>query len=75
MAHPLKTRAITWYGPVLAGDKLILASSHGLMAYVSPYSGRVIGIEKLGGAAVTSPIVVNNTLLVLNENGRLIAYR
>jgi outer membrane protein assembly factor BamB len=70
-----KTRAITWYGPVLAGNKLVLASSHGLMVYVSPYSGRVIGIEKLGAAVVTSPIVVNNTLLVLNENGRLIAYR
>jgi outer membrane protein assembly factor BamB len=70
-----KTRAITWYGPVLAGNKLVLASSHGLMAYVSPYSGKVIGIEKLGTAVVTSPIVVNNTLLILNENGRLIAYR
>ena len=70
-----KTRTITWYGPVLAGNKLIIASSHGLMVYVSPYSGKVIGIEKLGPAVVTSPIVVENTLLILNENGRLIAYR
>lgn len=66
---------IKWNGPVLAGDRLILTSSHGFIATVSPYTGDIISVKKVGTGSSTAPIVVDNTLIVLNDAGELVAYR
>jgi len=66
---------IRWNGPVLAGDRLLLTSSHGYAMSISPYTGEVLsGIEMPSGSS-TPPIVVDNTFLVLTDNGELVAYR
>lgn len=66
---------IRWSGPVLAGDRLLLTSSEGKIAAVSPYTGELLGEMGIPGAAVLPPIVVGKTLYVLTEDGRLAAYR
>lgn len=66
---------IRWAGPVLAGDRLFVVSSHGYMLTVSPYTGEILSGEKLSDGTVISPIVVNGTLYVLTDDGRLTAYR
>jgi outer membrane protein assembly factor BamB len=66
---------IRWNGPVLAGDRLMLTSSHGFALSISPYTGEVIGGEKLSAGSTTAPIVVDDTFVFLSEDGNLIAYR
>ena len=66
---------IKWNGPILAGDRLIVTSSHGYVLSVSPYSGEVISGSKLPDGTNTPPIVVDGTLVILTDNGQLVAYR
>lgn len=70
-----KEAPIVWTAPVLAGGRLILASSDGRMAEVNPVDGKILRTTKLAGDVTLPPIVVDNTLLVLTENGELSAYR
>jgi outer membrane protein assembly factor BamB len=66
---------IRWSGPVLAGDRLFVVSSHGYLLTVSPYTGEILSGEKLPDGTVLSPIVANETLYVLTDGGKLLAYR
>lgn len=66
---------ISWTAPVLAGDRIFIASSHGYLLSISPYTGEVISGTKLPAGINTSPIVVDKTLILLSNDGELIAYR
>ena len=70
-----KKDPIVWTGPVLAGDRLILANSRGQLVNVSPLDGKVQSMVKAGGPVSLSPIVAGNTLYVLDNDGRLTAWR
>lgn len=70
-----KKGAIQWFGPILAGGRLILVSSEGQMNYVSPADGSVQASVKLGSAAYLPPVVANGMLYVLTDDGKLSAYR
>lgn len=63
------------YGPVLAGGRLILASSDGLLREIDPVSGRIIRATDLGSPAASEPIIVGGTLYVITANGVLHAFR
>ncbi len=67
--------AVLWSGPVLAGGNLILVSSRGEMAFVSPTDGTVQSRQKLDGPAHLPPVVANGMLYVLTDDGKLTAYR
>ena len=66
---------VAWSGPVLAGDRLILTSSEGQMAFVSPGDGKVLSTTELGQPVSLSPVVANSMLYVLDDSGRLSAFR
>ena len=66
---------IAWAGPVLAGDALILASSDGRLAQVAPEDGRLLRLTTVGEPVYLSPVVAGESVYVLTESGRLIAYR
>ena len=67
-------RPIYWAGPVLAGDKLILAGTDGTMLTVSPYTGQIISQTKISDAALyLPPIVVDKVAYFLDQNGEVIA--
>ncbi len=66
---------ITWTGPVLAGDRLILVGSSGDALAISPYSGEPLGRLELEGKTLIAPVVANGTLLILSDDGNLAAYR
>jgi hypothetical protein len=40
-----------------------------------PASGQLVQTVALRGGAASHPIVVDNTLMVVNSNGQLVAYR
>ena len=63
------------YGPILAGGRLILASSDGLIRQFNPADGTSITTVDLPSGAASAPIVVNGTLYVLNTKGDLLAFR
>jgi len=70
-----KNKPIGWAGPVLAGGRLILASTEGSLLNVAIEDGRVGSSVKLGSTIYQPPVVAENMLLVLTDNGRLVAYR
>ena len=61
--------------PVLAGDRLIIASSIGKIYSVSPYTGEILGETQLDNGVFIEPIVADKTLLLLDREGKLIAFR
>lgn len=66
---------IRWTGPVLAGDRLVVAGSHGEVLSVSPYDGKPLGFFDLGDGAAVAPVVANNSLFLMTHGGQLIALR
>lgn len=70
-----KEDPIIWTGPVLAGDRLIVAGSHGEALAVSPYDGRVLGRQELPDGVSVAPIVADGTVYVLANDASLVALR
>jgi len=70
-----KTKPIRWAGPVLASEGLFLVSNTGHMISASPYDGKIVSDTKLGGEASLPPVVANNMLYVLTDDGKLSAWR
>lgn len=66
---------IVWYGPVLAGDRLIVASTDERLMALSPYTGDLIGQFELSAPAASAPVVADNMVFVLTEDARLAAFR
>lgn len=66
---------IFWRGPVLAGGRLVLTGSNGQIAFVSPVDGRILSTLQTQGTFSLAPVVANNTLFVLDNEGRLTAWR
>lgn len=67
--------AIRWTGPVAAGGRLLLVSTEGDLVYVDPATGQVQTRIDLDRRMSLSPVVANNTLYILADDGRLTAFR
>jgi outer membrane protein assembly factor BamB len=65
----------TWYGPVLAGNRLILTNSRGQIVSASPETGEEGATIDDSKSFSLPPIVANSTLYVLDQKGRISAYR
>lgn len=63
------------FGPVLAGGKLWVASSDGVMRGFDPVGGELVGQVEIPGGAATRPVIVNGTVYVVTANGKLLALR
>ena len=70
-----KKGLITWVGPVLAGDRLIAASSEGELVNIALADGAIQTRVKSGKGISLSPIVANNTLYILDDGGKITAWR
>ncbi len=70
-----KSGGISYEGPILAGDRLILTGSNGTLINVNPANGSFQSQTNAGGSVSLPPVVANKTLYVLTDSGRLIAYR
>lgn len=71
-----RSNPLTWFGPLLAADRLVVTGTSGEALAISPYTGAILGRQKLPGAAApVQPILAHGTLLLLSEDGRLIALR
>jgi outer membrane protein assembly factor BamB len=66
---------IDWTGPILVGDRLLIAGSNRQALSVSPYNGEILGRLDLPGPVPIPPIVAGGTVYFLTEDAELLAYR
>ena len=66
---------INWSGPVLAGDRLIVAGDHGETLALSPYTGDVLGRQEMPGGVSVAPAIADATLFFLTDRAKLVAFR
>jgi outer membrane protein assembly factor BamB len=67
--------SIEWFGPLLAGDRLIVAGTNKQALAVSPYTGETLGRQPLSGAASLGPVLAGGTVFIISDDGRLLALR
>lgn len=66
---------IFWTGPVLAGNKLWIANTRGELNSVDVTTGEATEFTKFNSGISLPPIVANKTLYILEDNGRISAFR
>ena len=66
---------IQHYGPIIAGNQIIVASSDGYFRFYDPKTGEQKNKLKTKAGATVNPIVVNETLYLITQDGRLRAFR
>jgi len=67
--------AIFWTGPVLAGGRLWIANSRGEVLSASVEDGSVRPFTKVGKSVSLAPVVAGRTLYVLDDGGKISAFR
>jgi len=70
-----KDESIFWTGPVLAGERLIVASSDGRIAEIDPATGKAVRDWSVESGVRIAPVVAGGTLYMLGEDGTLMAFR
>ncbi|WP_424942864.1 PQQ-binding-like beta-propeller repeat protein [Aliiroseovarius crassostreae] len=63
------------FGPVLAGGRLWVASSDGVMRGFDPKDGSLVANAAIPGGAATRPAIVNGVAYVVSRDGKLLALR
>lgn len=63
------------YGPIIAGNRLIVASNDGWLRLFDPTNGTPLGQVTLPGGATTNPVVAGGVLYVVSTKGQLLAFR
>ena len=66
---------VFWVGPVLAGNRLWLGNSRGLVAYANVMDGSVTNFTELSDSLSLAPVVANQTIYFLDDSGKISAYR
>lgn len=67
---------IDWVGPVLVGDRLIVAGSNGEVLALSPDSGEILARRELTSAPIRiEPMAAGGTLYILADDATLHALR
>jgi outer membrane protein assembly factor BamB len=70
-----KKGEIDYSGPVLAGNRLIVVGSNGVLVNIDPTTGSFQSQTSIGAGVSLPPVVANATLYVFDDKGRLTAYR
>lgn len=70
-----KQGVITWRGPVLVNNRLIAANSRGQLWSISTAEGAATMMTDLKSPISVAPVVANNMLYVLDDSGRITAFR
>lgn len=70
-----KRGQISYSGPVLAGNRLIVVGSNGTITNVDAVTGAVQTQTAVRADISLPPVVANSTLYVLDDDGRLHAFR
>ncbi|MBS0471076.1 MAG: PQQ-binding-like beta-propeller repeat protein [Proteobacteria bacterium] len=67
--------AVTWAGPVLVSNRLVVVSSIGIAVALSPYTGELIGRMEIPAGTLIAPVVANGTMYLYTKDAQLVALR
>jgi outer membrane protein assembly factor BamB len=74
--HPKSKKGeIEYTGPVLAGGRLIVVGSNGVLVNIDPTTGSFQSQTSVGAGISLPPVVANSTLYIYDDAGRLHAFR
>jgi len=73
-AKKRKERTV-WTGPLLAGNRLVVASSRGDVTLLDPRAGTILKEMRVGGPVFVPPVIANETVYVLTDEAKLVALR
>jgi outer membrane protein assembly factor BamB len=68
-----KKNRISYAGPIVASDRVLVIASTGQLIALSPQTGEEVGSVKLGATTYIEPIAVQDKLFVLTDDAKLIA--
>jgi len=66
---------IAWTGPILVGDRLLIAGSNREALTMSPYNGEILGRLDLPAPVLIPPVAAGGMVYILTEDAQLLAYR
>lgn len=73
---PKKWKAIhAHFGPVLAGGRVAVASSDGMLRLFNATDGALVATAEIPGGAASAPVLAGGMLLVMGGNGQIHAFR
>jgi outer membrane protein assembly factor BamB len=67
--------AMRYVGPIAAGGRIIVIDQNGKGLFLDADTGEILDSQSFGAAQSGAPIVVSGTLIILDDRGRLSAYR
>ena len=70
-----KKGQIHYVGPVLAGNRLIIAGSNGVLVNIDPVTGSFQSQTNVGEGITVQPVVAGSTLYIFDDRARLHAFR
>ncbi len=73
--NPLKKKLDTFYGPILAGDQLIVTAANGAFFLISPYDGKLIASYKNKFPTNQMPIIVNDKVYFISNKGNIAVWQ
>jgi outer membrane protein assembly factor BamB len=70
-----KKGELEYSGPILAGGRLIVTGSTGVVINIDPTTGSFQSQTNVGAPISLPPVVANSALYIYDDNGRLTAFR
>ncbi|KAA8425654.1 PQQ-binding-like beta-propeller repeat protein, partial [Acetobacter sp. DmW_125123] len=67
---------VTWFGPMLVGGELVCLSSlpENGMVRINPTTGAIISVDSMDAVSFVPPIIVDNQMLIVTNDGNLCSY-
>jgi outer membrane protein assembly factor BamB len=62
------------YGPILAGNALLVLDAEGTLTTYKPDTGQKLGSFELTSRIASSPVIANGALYVMTKDARLYKY-
>ncbi|MFK7876480.1 MAG: PQQ-binding-like beta-propeller repeat protein [Paracoccaceae bacterium] len=70
-----RSEVFAHFGPVVAGGRVVLTSSDGVMRSYDPKDGTLLGRVEIPSGAATAPALAGGSLYLVNTKGELLAFR
>ena len=73
--HGKPFAAVPYYGPILAGGRLWVASGDGWLRAFGPVDGALLAQVELPGGAAAAPAIAGGVMYIATREGRLLAFQ
>lgn len=70
-----RKKRISWAGPVLASERLMMFSSRGDAVALNAYTGEIMSEFEVGGSVFVPPIIANETIYILTDDAKIVALK